>query len=81
MSDGRRVARNLPDVAELLVARRLGRDLRPWEGCLVQLLAAAAFFGLVYWFFTSGLFFAVAQPLVDWFVRQIHLGPTRSPTP
>jgi hypothetical protein len=81
LSDGRRYARNVPDVVELLVARRIGRELGPWEGCVVQLLALVVFLAIVYWVFASGLFFAVTKPLIDWYVHQIHFGPVPTPTP
>lgn len=69
------------DDAELLVARVVGRSLKPWEGCLVQLAALAIVGGFLTWLFWSGTFSALIQPLVDWYTTQIvHLGPTPSPS-
>jgi hypothetical protein len=81
LSSGGRYAKNLPEVAELLVARAIGRDLGAWEGCMVQLLALVALLAIVYWVFVSGLFTAIMRPLVDWYVHQIHFGPAPSPSP
>jgi ssDNA-binding Zn-finger/Zn-ribbon topoisomerase 1 len=81
LSDGRRYARNVPDVAELLVARLIGRDLGKWEGCLVQVVALILFLGLFLWFLSSGLFLAIVQAFSTWFVHQIHLGPAATPIP
>ena len=81
LSDGGRHAKSLPDVVELLVARRLGRTLKPWEGCLVQGAALLIFLAIVYWFFVSGMFYTVTKPIVEWYVHQIHFGPAATPSP
>src|SRR5688572_18539020 len=59
--------RDLADYSELLVARLVGRDLTKREGCLVQLIALLAFFGLIYWFFTSGLYLTFVTWFAEWY--------------
>jgi hypothetical protein len=81
LSSGGRYAKNLPEVVELLVARAIGRDLSGREGCAVQLIALLAFFVVVYWFFTSGLFAAIVTPIAEWYAHQFHFGPTPAPSP
>lgn len=66
------------DDAELLVARMVGRDLKPWEGCLIQ-LAGILFVGLFfYWLYASGTILVLIKPNVDWITSQMHLGPVPS---
>lgn len=73
--------RDLADYSELLVARIVGRDLTRREGCLVQLVALLAFFGLVYWFLTSGLYLTLVTWFAEWYADQITLPGAPSPTP
>jgi hypothetical protein len=80
LSDGRRYAKDVPDVAELLVARAIGRNLGPWEGLGVQVLAAAGVVAVVYWFIASGMLMIVVKPIADWYAAQA-LGPRTSPVP
>ena len=72
-------ARNLPDVVELMVARAIGRNLTPIQGCIVQVLAVAVFAGLVYAFFVSGLFIRVVEPFAQWYASQVFPTPTAAP--
>lgn len=72
-------ARDLPDVVELLVARAIGRNLTPIQGCIVQVLAVVVFAGLVYAFFVSGLFMRVVEPLAQWYTDQVFSTPTPAP--
>lgn len=65
--------RGVGDYSELLVARAIGRDLTKREGCLVQLMAIILFAGIVYWFFTSGLYFDFVRVFVEWYGKQIKL--------
>ena len=71
LSTGGRYAKNVPEVAELVVARIIGRDLGRWEGLAVQLIALAAFVGLLYWFFASGLFATILRPFAEWYAEQV----------
>jgi hypothetical protein len=79
LSDGSRSVKNIPQAVEVLVARRLGRDLGPWEGFLVQSAALLIVIGIFYWFVASGLLVTITTALSDWYVHQLHFGP--APTP
>ena len=72
-------ARNVPDVVELLVARAIGRNLTPIQGCIVQVLAVVILVGLVYAFFVSGLFMRVVEPFAQWYAGQVLPTPTAAP--
>lgn len=72
-------ARNVPDMVELLVARAIGRNLTPIQGCIVQVIAVAILAGLVYAFFVSGLFMRVVEPLAQWYTSQVFPTPTAAP--
>lgn len=68
------------DDVELIVARLVGRDLKPWEGCVVQ-LSALGIVGLFFWWlFASGTILVLIKPFVDWYANQVHLGPIASPS-
>jgi ssDNA-binding Zn-finger/Zn-ribbon topoisomerase 1 len=71
--------RSLPDYVELLVARRLGRNLGPLEGGVVQIVALLAFGVIIYWAFASGLVAQIAELLGRWMASQMHFGPTPAP--
>ncbi len=72
--------RGWADDVELLVARLVGRNLGPWEGCVVQ-MAALAIVGLFfYWLFASGAIVSIVTPLADWYASQVHFGPLPSPS-
>jgi hypothetical protein len=73
--------RNIPDVVELLVARAIGRNLTPFQGFVVQFVAIILVVLFVMWLFSSGLFFRIVQPFVDWYVTQVGLGPSPTPRP
>jgi hypothetical protein len=81
LSTGGRHARDLPDVVELLVARAIGRNLTPIQGCIVQILAVAVFGFLLWALFASGLFLRIVEPFAQWYTSQMHFGPTPSPGP
>ena len=72
-------ARSIPDVVELLVARAIGRNLTPIQGCVVQVLAVVVFASLVYAFFVSGLFMRVVEPFAQWYASQVFPTPTAAP--
>ena len=77
-SDGR--PKGWGDDVELIVARLAGRDLKPWEGCVVQ-LSALAIVGLFFWWlFASGTILVLTKLFVDWYTSQVHLGPTAIPS-
>jgi len=81
LSTGGRQARDLPDAVELLVARVIGRNLTPIQGCIVQVLALAVFGFLVWALFASGLILRIVEPLAQWYTSQMHFGPSPSPSP
>jgi ssDNA-binding Zn-finger/Zn-ribbon topoisomerase 1 len=81
LSTGSRRARDLPDVVELLVARAVGRNLTPIQGCIVQIVAVAVFGFLLWALFASGLIMRILEPLAQWYTSQMHFGPTPSPGP
>jgi hypothetical protein len=65
----------------LLVARRLGRDLRTGEGFIVQIVALGAL-GFLFWaLFASGLIIRIIEPIAQWYASQVHFGPTPGPSP
>jgi len=68
--------RSLPDYVELIVARRIGRDLRPLEGFLVQVSAILIVAFLLWAALTSGLFVKVIEPFAQWYAGQMRSGPT-----
>ncbi len=74
-------ARSLPDVVELLVARAIGRNLSPIQGCAVQIAAVVVFVFAVWAFYASGLAMQIIEPIVDWYASQVHVGPSASPLP
>lgn len=74
-------ARTLPDYIELVVARAIGRNLSPFQGCAVQILALVVIVFALWAFFASGLVFQVIDPIVRWYAGQVHLGPSPSVTP
>jgi len=64
-----------------LVARAIGRNLSPLQGCAVQITVVVVV-GFALWaFFASGLVLQVISPIVEWYASQIHLGPSPSPLP
>ena len=71
--------RGVGDYTELLVARALGRNLTPLQGCVVQLLAIIVFAAAVYALFASGLFLRIIEPFVQWYAEQALPRPSQSP--
>jgi hypothetical protein len=66
--------RSLPDYVELVVARSIGRDLRPLEGFLVQ-VSAILIVGLLFWAaLTSGLLATVVGAWAQWTAGLMHFG-------
>jgi hypothetical protein len=61
----------VPDVAELLVARAMGRNLSKREGCLVQGIALLGLVVVFFWFFTSDLFMSIITAFSDWYAHQL----------
>lgn len=73
--------KGIGDYTELIVARAVGRNLSKREGCLVQGVAIIVFAGLLYWFFTSGLFIAIVTAFSEWYAHQIKIPGLATPTP
>jgi ribosomal protein S27AE len=72
--------KGVADHSELLVARLIGRNLTPLQGCLVQIAALAIFSYLAWAFIASGLMFAITDVVARWYASQVHIGPPPSPT-
>jgi hypothetical protein len=70
LSDGGR-PKSLPDYVELIVARRLGRDLTPLQGFAVQALVILVIAGGFWWLLTSGTFFRIIDPFVQWYTHTV----------
>jgi hypothetical protein len=63
------------DHTELLVARLIGRNLTPLQGCIAQ-LAAIAIFGYLAWaLFASGLIIKIVEPIAQWYATQAYHPP------
>ncbi len=71
--------KGIADYVELLVARRVGRDLTKREGCLVQGVTIVVFLALIYWFVSSGALVTISKLFADWYAHQFTL--PGSPTP
>jgi hypothetical protein len=74
-------ARNIPEVAELLVARALGRNLTPLQGCVVQIFAIAILCFMVWVLYSSGLIIRIIEPFVRLYLSQTQFAPPSSPVP
>jgi hypothetical protein len=72
--------KGVADHTELLVARLIGRNLTPLQGCVVQLLALVVFGTLLWAFVASGLLFAITDVVARWYASQVHFGPPPSPS-
>ena len=72
--------KGLADYSELLVARLIGRNLTPLQGCVVQLVALVVFGTLLWAFVASGLMFAISDAVARWYASQVHIGPPASPS-
>jgi hypothetical protein len=66
----------------LLVARLIGRNLTPLQGCIVQ-VAAIAIIGFLAWaFIASGLMTHMIEPIAQWYTSQVfpaHPSPSTLP--
>lgn len=62
--------KGIGDYTELLVARLLGRNLTPLQGCAVQITALVVFVSLVWALFASGLFLRIVEPIAQWYAEQ-----------
>ena len=62
---------SLPDYVELIVARRLGRDLTPLQGFAVQALIILVIVGGFWWLLTSGTFVRIIDPFVRWYTHAV----------
>jgi hypothetical protein len=74
--------KGLPDYAELVVARLIGRNLTPLQGCVVQIAAMAIFLVAVWALFASGLFLRIVDPIAKWYASQAfppHVSPSTLP--
>ena len=68
------------DNVELLVAKRIGRNLTKREGCLVQGVTILLAFLAIYWFFTSPLYVELIKAISEWYAHQIRLPGAPGPT-
>lgn len=71
--------RGSADYIELLVARAIGRNLTPVQGCVAQILATVIFASVVWAVFASGLILRIVEPVAQWYAEQAL--PRRSPSP
>ena len=81
LSQGGRYARSLPDLVELLIARRIGRNLTTREGCATQVLAVVGLLAVLYLLVASGALAWILTTFASWFAHQIKLPGAASPTP
>jgi hypothetical protein len=81
VSTGGRNARNVPDLVELVIARRLGRTLSRKEGCLVQGLALIGVLLAIYFVAVSGAFMWLVTTFAEWFANQVTLPGAPTPSP
>jgi hypothetical protein len=81
LSTGGRNARNVPDLVELVIARRLGRTLSRKEGCLVQGLALVGLLVAIYLVAVSGAFMWFVTTFAEWFASQVTLPGAPTPSP
>jgi hypothetical protein len=74
--------RDIGDHTELLVARLIGRNLTPLQGCVVQIAAIATFGFLAWAFIASGLMMQIVDPIARWYASQAfppHPSPSTLP--
>jgi hypothetical protein len=73
--------RTIPDVVELLVARRLGRNLGLFHGFLVQAITLLVILAAIWVFVASGLFLDLVNAFSRWYTDLVMspLRPTPSP--
>jgi hypothetical protein len=62
--------KGIGDYIELIVARILGRNLTPLQGCVVQIAAIAIFAFLAWALFASGLILRITEPIAQWYASQ-----------
>jgi hypothetical protein len=72
--------KGVADYGELLVARLIGRNLTPLQGCLVQIAALAIFSYLAWAFVASGLMMRIVEPISQWYVHQAYHPPVTPST-
>jgi hypothetical protein len=53
-----------------LVARLIGRNLTPLQGCVVQVAAVLAFGFFAWWLFASGTVVKFIEPISRWYAEQ-----------
>jgi hypothetical protein len=73
--------KSVPDYVELIVARRLRRDLTPLQGFAVQALVILVIAGGFWWLLTSGTFFRIIDPFIQWYAHTVFPQPPPSMTP
>jgi hypothetical protein len=73
--------KGIGDYTELVVARILGRNLTPTQGCLVQIMAVGVFAFLAWALFASGLIVRIVEPFARWYTEQAFHLPTPSSLP
>jgi ssDNA-binding Zn-finger/Zn-ribbon topoisomerase 1 len=71
--------RTLPDYVEILVARALGRNLTPIQGCFVQMTAVVVFLGFFWWLYASGTILQIIDPIVRLYLSQTPFAPSPEP--
>jgi ssDNA-binding Zn-finger/Zn-ribbon topoisomerase 1 len=63
--------KSVPDYVELIVARRLGRDLTALQGFAVQALVILVIAGGFFWLLTSGTFIRIIDPIIQWYTHTV----------
>jgi hypothetical protein len=74
--------KGVTDYGELLVARLIGRNLTPLQGCVVQIATLAIFCYLAWALFASGLIVRIVEPIANWYASQAfpaHPSPSTLP--
>ena len=72
--------KGIGDYTELVVARVLGRNLTPLQGCVVQIAAIAIFAYLAWALFASGLIIRIVEPFAQWYTSQVFPAHPSPPT-
>ena len=81
LNSGHRQPRDVGDYSELVVARILGRNLTPMQGCAVQILGAVVFAMAFYWFIASGTMTQLIKVFADWYAGYVMQTLTATPAP
>lgn len=73
--------KGIGDYIELIVARVLGRNLTPIQGCIVQLVAIIIVVGSFWLLLSSGTFMQLVEPVARWYAEQALPHPTPTTLP